>query len=478
LQGDARRLSVALFQADEELARFELPEERPLILGKAEDCDVLIPEQSISSHHARMWNADGGLQVQDLGSTNGTLVNGKLISEPCRLVAGDVIGLGSWSAKVLFPSSTTEPSLAPEQSPKFASRARRRKRIAALLGILLTAGLVATVGYAAWARRGLAEYKVGLQLHETHDYKGAAESFYRGAQLGHLGAQFEIGRRYLEGSGVSPDTAEAIHWLDMAAKRGSLEAQKLLAGLYSVGEDGFAKNPSEAFRLFRLAAEQGDAHAQMSVGVALLYGEGAPKDMTQAVRWLRKAARQDNALAQHVLGLCYEFGDGVRRDSAAAFRWNRRAANLGNEDAVLSVAEGYATGTGVRRDATKAVALLRDAIRAGDVRANRYLAGMYSIGEGVPKDSTEAMRLLHVAADGGDVYALSSLGDVYLSGSITAKNEGEAVRWYRKAAEQGHAPAQFCLGRMCANGEGVAKDAAEAVRWYRLAAEQGHLDAY
>ena len=44
--------------------------------------------------HARVRPVDGGVEIEDLGSKNGTWVNGAQIDGPTRLAAGDVVGIG------------------------------------------------------------------------------------------------------------------------------------------------------------------------------------------------------------------------------------------------------------------------------------------------------------------------------------------------------------------------------------------------
>jgi len=51
-----------------------------LLLGRALDCDVALVSQAVSRHHAKLCLDNGELSVEDLGSANGTVVNGKKIS--------------------------------------------------------------------------------------------------------------------------------------------------------------------------------------------------------------------------------------------------------------------------------------------------------------------------------------------------------------------------------------------------------------
>jgi hypothetical protein len=52
-----------------------------LILGRALDCDIAVPSPQVSRNHARLELEGGKLIIEDLGSSNGTVVNGKSVSE-------------------------------------------------------------------------------------------------------------------------------------------------------------------------------------------------------------------------------------------------------------------------------------------------------------------------------------------------------------------------------------------------------------
>jgi len=80
-----------------------------------------------------------------------------------------------------------------------------------------------------------------------------------------------------------------------------------------------------------MAAEQGDAHIQYSLGVAYFFGNGVLQDYKEGVKWFRKAAEQGYADAQFGLGGAYLFGDGVIEDQVQAYAWFNIAAANGNE---------------------------------------------------------------------------------------------------------------------------------------------------
>jgi pSer/pThr/pTyr-binding forkhead associated (FHA) protein len=71
--------------------RLEL--EGELVIGR-EDATVTIEDSELSRRHAVVRPVDGGFEIEDLGSLNGTYVNGERIAGPRRLAGGDSIKLG------------------------------------------------------------------------------------------------------------------------------------------------------------------------------------------------------------------------------------------------------------------------------------------------------------------------------------------------------------------------------------------------
>lgn len=73
---------------------FPLPEGEHLA-GRDGDCAVQVDASTVSRRHARIVIVSGRATVEDLESTNGTLVNGKRVAGPTRLDPGDELALGS-----------------------------------------------------------------------------------------------------------------------------------------------------------------------------------------------------------------------------------------------------------------------------------------------------------------------------------------------------------------------------------------------
>jgi hypothetical protein len=64
-------------------------------IGRVSDVQVHVPDERLSREHARIEFRDGAYWLTDLGSMNGTALNGTLLKEPHRLQSGDSIELGA-----------------------------------------------------------------------------------------------------------------------------------------------------------------------------------------------------------------------------------------------------------------------------------------------------------------------------------------------------------------------------------------------
>lgn len=78
-------------------------EKQTLVLGRDPDCDMPVDHPTISWHHARLVRAGGRVILEDLGTTNGTFVNGRRVEGSTEVQVGDVIALGSSTFKLRAP---------------------------------------------------------------------------------------------------------------------------------------------------------------------------------------------------------------------------------------------------------------------------------------------------------------------------------------------------------------------------------------
>ena len=351
----------------------------------------------------------------------------------------------------------------------------------------------------------------------------SARWYRKAAEQGIVKAQRQLADYYKNDEGVTKDVVEAVKWYRKAAEQWDDDAMNSLGECYAKGE-GVAKDPVVAVRWFRKAAEfktfqpgdivpgayvdngtHNNQSAQNNLGICYMKGEGVVKNPVEAVKWFRKAAEQGNSDAQNNLGVCYANGEGVAKDTVEATRLFRKADNdpiarfnldccIKGENVAKDAAEAmqrtrkaaekgdaaaqFNLGCFYRGvDVAEVIRWWRKAAEQGDAEAQRALGYCYRTGQGVPKNDAEAVKWYRKAVDQGHAKAQRDLGDLYKDGEGVTKDTAEAVKWYRRAAEQGLAWAQRDLGECYEKGEGVAKDETEAARWYRKAAEQGDFSA-
>lgn len=73
---------------------FALDSEK-VVIGRSRSCDIRLREDTVSRLHAAFVLRDGALVLEDLGSSNGTYLNGERVLTPCVAAAGDAVRFGS-----------------------------------------------------------------------------------------------------------------------------------------------------------------------------------------------------------------------------------------------------------------------------------------------------------------------------------------------------------------------------------------------
>lgn len=86
-------MTPALVFKEGPLAGRRVEVDAELVVGR-EDAGLTIEDEEISRRHAVFRPGDGGIEIEDLGSTNGTYVNGVRIEAATRLAGGDTVKLG------------------------------------------------------------------------------------------------------------------------------------------------------------------------------------------------------------------------------------------------------------------------------------------------------------------------------------------------------------------------------------------------
>lgn len=176
-----------------------------------------------------------------------------------------------------------------------------------------------------WAELAAARYAAPAYYHLARhhqrqgDVETAIEQYEKAAALGVTAACWQLGQIYFYGTGVSPNHAQAEHYLEPAAQAGHIAAQTLLADLLA------AQRKPEALEWYRRAANKEQAEAQSKLAQYALTGELSERDPFQAARYAKAAAEKNHPEALKIMGDLYRYGLGIKADNHIAQDYYRRA---------------------------------------------------------------------------------------------------------------------------------------------------------
>jgi hypothetical protein len=89
--------------------------DRTVRIGRALDCDVVVPSPRVSRRHAELAPVPDGLRVRDLGSTNGTTVDGARVADTAVARAGARIAFGGIEARLLPANQASQTGVPPPE---------------------------------------------------------------------------------------------------------------------------------------------------------------------------------------------------------------------------------------------------------------------------------------------------------------------------------------------------------------------------
>lgn len=184
---------------------------------------------------------------------------------------------------------------------------------------------------------------------------------------------------------------------------------------------------ADAYRIWRIGAEAGDAESQCWLGSLFANGEGVNVDDEQALHWYLAAAGQGNHMAQANTGAFLFMGRGTAKNPTEAVKWLTEAANGADLNGLFNLAVLYAKGEGVEADLGKAASLYQRAAELGHYPSQSRLGHIYAHGQGVPKDRVQAYLWFSLAAQHGIGTALNALESIIKDMSAEEKAKGVAL---------------------------------------------------
>jgi DNA-binding NtrC family response regulator len=134
--------------------RFTLPASGVVTIGRVAGCEVALSDPTASRRHAQLRIADGEIHVSDLGSYNGTMVNGEVVVGERELRSGDLIQICATSLSFHRPERRSEPRVVVDEATLHQrlglelERARRFQRPLTVIALRFEDGVVARVAAA------------------------------------------------------------------------------------------------------------------------------------------------------------------------------------------------------------------------------------------------------------------------------------------------------------------------------------------
>jgi pSer/pThr/pTyr-binding forkhead associated (FHA) protein len=106
--------------------------DKEIAFGRDPECNIVIPDRQVSRIHARLTPGSKGMLLEDLGSKNGTYLNGKMVADPVYLQDGDILAIALVQNFVYLSSDATMPMdanipIVPERIGKLRLDSRSRR---------------------------------------------------------------------------------------------------------------------------------------------------------------------------------------------------------------------------------------------------------------------------------------------------------------------------------------------------------------
>jgi len=113
-------VSLILFRKDGTQKVFQLSND-VTVIGRRPDCHLRVPVKLVSRRHCQLSHREGELKIRDLGSLNGTFLNGKRVDE-ASIQAGDRIKVGSITLTLQVDGKHERRQVSDTAKPEITSR--------------------------------------------------------------------------------------------------------------------------------------------------------------------------------------------------------------------------------------------------------------------------------------------------------------------------------------------------------------------
>lgn len=140
LAATSRQVALRFISGKYQGGEFPLYEGVPVIVGRSSELDMVLVEEMVSRRHARIEYREGQVTVEDLGSTNGTFVNGERI-ERALLLEGDRLLIGTSILKLVLLEDAVAESQRSVQRLALGKETVRQKGTSSMSSARMTGNL-------------------------------------------------------------------------------------------------------------------------------------------------------------------------------------------------------------------------------------------------------------------------------------------------------------------------------------------------
>ncbi|WP_411880508.1 tetratricopeptide repeat protein [Polaromonas sp. YR568] len=134
-----------------------------------------------------------------------------------------------------------------------------------------------------------AQYRLARDYEKEKNYTEAFPLHQDLALKGFTASQTRLGLMYMDGRGVSQNTAVAIRWLKSAAAQGDATAHYFIGWIYLGELPDMPQDLAQAMQWFQSSAYLGDGQARDVMARFYATGKGVPEDLDLAMRWAKSS---------------------------------------------------------------------------------------------------------------------------------------------------------------------------------------------
>jgi uncharacterized protein len=271
---------------------------------------------------------------------------------------------------------------------------------------------------------------------------------------------------------LAGDFAKSREILAPLVKKGYVEATYELGIMVRDGEGG-TPDQAEYLRMMQLAADGGYALAMYNLGHAYRDGRGRSRDPAMARMWYERCAVSGFSACMGVLGQFYALGLGGAADPKKAEYWLARARDFDDSQVARAISQLRGQKKISPAQESAGIAVLQKQAETGDAAAQLAMANYYLFDVPTGRDLKQARFWIEKSATGGNSVAQRRMGVMMRDGNGGTKDIKAAYDWFRKSAAQGDSHALALTGGALATGTGASENALRGYQLLTLAIMKG-----